>query len=368
MNIFKNRITKYLNTHIFVAFSAFFLVISLIVFGNQFFLVLNRSLSEGYLGSELIPLMVFKYLRDTPFVISFSFSLAITYSLNKLYKSSELIILANSGFGDYKLFKILLPMIASIFFVVSMISAFLVPEVNKEINYIKNDANSRPDYIFFKEGVFQNFKNESITFYADSTENNKENQAMKNIFLFLSEENKFLLSKTGEKIFDKQTGKVFLRLYNGNIYQNIDKKSIGETTISDFKKFEILIYEPNFNNENKANNSIETKNIISLFINHDSKSLKELFFRISISVALLVMSYLSIQLSRSSPRKKRNYSLGYGLLCYIGYYNLLLYAREIRELNSYEIMMTFISAHLPFLDLVFIIYFSRKNFSIRWKF
>jgi len=368
MNKFNNIIIRFLNTQVLLTFFAFFIVISLIIFGNQFFLVLNRSLSAGYYGSELFQLMTLKYIRDTPFVISFSFSLATIYSLNRLYRNSEMVILTNSGAGDYKLFKILLPVIILIFLIVSFLISYVVPKVNKEINFIKNDASSRPDYIFFKEGVFQNFKNENFVFYAHKIENSDENQIMKNIFLFSAADNELILSETGEKIFSDLTGKVFLRLFNGKIYHNIGGNSIGDLSISDFKKFEILLYEPNIANEIKPINQAETENTYTLMTTYNNENFRELFFRLSISISFIVISFFSIQISKSNPRRTRNYSLGYGLLIYIGYYNLLLYTKEIGELNSYEIMLTFLSAHLPFLVLVLIIIFFRNNFSIRRKF
>jgi len=365
MSKFNKKITKYLNTQIFVTFFAFFVVISLIILGNQFFLVMSRSLSEAYLVSELVPLIFFKYIRDIPFVISFSFSLALIYSLNKLYKDSELIILTSCGFGDYKIFKILMPLIALVVFLVLILSLFVVPVINKKIDFIKDEANSRPEYIHFKEGIFQNFNNGSITLYADKIEGANENQMMKNIFLFSSLNNKVILSNTGEKIFDNKTNKVFLRLFDGKIYHNIDMKNIGDFSVSKFEKFEMLLYQSNYDYESKALNSVESDSIFMLIDSHDNDSFKELLYRLSISISLIIMSFLSIQFSKLRPRNTRNFALGYGLLSYIGYYNLLIYAKEIKSIDSHEIMLTFASAHIPFLFLVFIILLLRNNFSMR---
>jgi len=354
-------IRKLLNDQISVAFIAFFIVISLIIFGNQFFLVLSRSLSEGYLGSELFSLMIFKYFRDIPFVIGFSFSLALVYSLNRLYKSSELIILTNSGFGDFRLFKTLLPLISLVFFLVLVLISFIVPEVNKKINMIKDGANARPEYIFFKEGVFQNFNNERITFYTEKIDNG----IMEKLFIYSPQDNRIILSNNGEKVHDEKTGKVFLRLFDGKIYQNIDIRSDKEPSISIFNKLEILLFEPSIAKKAKSRDSLDSISTYVLLFNPNKESFREFLYRLSTSIALIIMSFLSIQFARTNPRNTRNYALGFGLLVYIAYYNFLIYVREAEATSIQEIILNFFSAHLLFILLIFIISLFRNNFSIR---
>jgi len=364
MNKFYNKITKFLSTQILLTFVAFFIVLSLIIFGNQFYLVFSRTLNDLYFGSELFLLILLKYLRDIPFIVSLSFSLAILYALNKLYKSSELVVLANSGFGDFRIFKILLPLIATTAFFVFYLTSFFVPQVNEKIELLKSKESSRPDYIFLKEEVFQKFKNQNATIYVSNVDSNSENQILKNIFLFLDKGNKVILANNGKKFLDEKTGKIFLTLFNGKIYQNLVTNDINNFSVSNFENFEILLYEPSLTDENKHIDSKESMNIVEL-INDGNNSLREILYRFSVPISILIMSILSIQFSRVSPRNPRSYELGYGLLIYIAYYNLLIYVREIKISNYNDLMFIFTLPHIPFLILVFVIFIFRNHLTLR---
>ena len=107
MSISKLIVYKFLSKQLIASFVSITSIIFLIIFGNQFFLVLSQSLNEGILTSELFPLMSLKVLRDLPFIIGLGFTLSLIFSLNRLYKSSEIVILNNAGLGEIQIFKIL---------------------------------------------------------------------------------------------------------------------------------------------------------------------------------------------------------------------------------------------------------------------
>ena len=180
------------------SFGIFFILV-LIVFGNQFFLVISQSLNEGYYSSEIFPLMILKLVRDLPFIVGLAFILAITYSINRLYKTSQAVILLSSGISDLKIFKLILPTIISITILISLFSLYFVPLVKEKIELIKLNASERPEYIFMKEGIFQNFQNGENTFYVEeiSTIQDSDNQKLKNIFLYSKINDKLILANTG---------------------------------------------------------------------------------------------------------------------------------------------------------------------------
>ena len=54
-------IAKYLMRNVLVMLSAVFIIIGLVVFGNQLVLVINQSLKEGIPVSDLLPLIIFSH-------------------------------------------------------------------------------------------------------------------------------------------------------------------------------------------------------------------------------------------------------------------------------------------------------------------
>jgi len=358
----RNTMSEYLTFQVAKNFFAILIIISLIIFSNQFFLVLNRSLTEGYLSSELFPLMLLKFSRDLPFIISFSFSLALIYTLNRLYKNSELVILSNAGFGDFRILRLLIPIILVIMVLVTVSSVFISPEVNSRVATIKESAQSRPDFLFFKEGVFQQFNEGKTTFYSSDINEYDDNQLMKNVFIFSAEENMIIFSNIGKKVTDETSGKIFLELSNGKFYQNLNSRYNDTLSFTTFDKFEILLFDPSRDiNFNDVFFSEKSLGLIELIYKNSVESYAEIIYRFSIPLSFLIMSILSIQFSRVNPRGSKNYVLGLGLVTYILYYNLLVYIRENMSSNYVDLITYFFFTHCIFLLLIFIIFVTRNN-------
>jgi lipopolysaccharide export system permease protein len=101
--IFKHQntiISKYLLSNLTVFFFAIAFVIGLIVFGNQFYLTFQDSLSFGIPIKELMPLVGFNMLRDVPVILTLSLFLSIIITISQLYKNSEAVVMYSIGLGD----------------------------------------------------------------------------------------------------------------------------------------------------------------------------------------------------------------------------------------------------------------------------
>jgi len=164
-------------------------------------LVLSESLNSGLYSSELLPLMFLKLLRDMPFIIGFGFTLAIIYSLNNLYKSSEAVIIFSGGISEIKLYRLLFPLISLIFIIIFILSVFIVPQIKLEITELKKNAESRPEYIFLREKTFQNFQEEGLTFFSSTIEDIKgnEKQILNDVFIYFKIEDKLITAPKGQK-------------------------------------------------------------------------------------------------------------------------------------------------------------------------
>ena len=362
---FSNRkiVVRYLSNIVLKFFLVFLFILFLIIFGNQIFLVINQSLKQGLFASEMFPLILMKALRDTPFLISLSFSLSIIYALNKLYKSSEMFILINAGLSEMKLVKILSPLIFLLFLVVLILTTSIVPSINYKIDLIKQEAKLRPDYIFFQEGVFQNFSETNITFFSPNIifSDGESSQTLQNIFLHDQDNNKIILAESGTKDIDRIEGRVFLNLFDGNIYENLDLESNKSPLITNFKKFKLKIFDQkNLKSEHTSPQS-ESKTILNILYSKENKDNQELLYRISIPLSLMLMSVISVFISRTNPRSKRNYSLGFGLLMYIGYYNMIIYFKQAETFATVDNLLNFIALHGLFICFILFLMFARTN-------
>lgn len=357
-------IFHYLTKKILFSVLAIILVLSLIIFGNQFFLVLNESLKNGLFGSEILPLMFFKFLRDFPFVLSFSVVLGTIYTLNRLSLSSELMILTNSGISDLKIFQRLGSLISLFVVIVLLLSFFITPIAQFQVETFKENAKSRPDYIFFKPGIFQTFNNENITLFTSNVESseNGESQLLDTVFIYSKENDRITIAKKGVKTIEPISGNVFLKLSNGKIYDKFTYSKKNQISITSFDNFVIKLFDPSKNINTVKKDSPELKDFFLLLSeirnNHD---FAEVFYRISIPLSLIIMIILGIYISKSNPRSNKNFALGYGLILYITYYNVILFFKDLIHNESGLNIINFLLPHLIFILLIFLIHSLRNN-------
>ena len=362
-SILDSKIFIYLTKRIVLSFFAIFTILTFIIFGNQLFLVLNQSLKDGFLSSELLPYMSLKVLRDMPFIISLGFSLAITFSLNYLHKNSEMVSLSNAGIGDKQTIRLLAPLIIFFGLIVFIFSFFIVPSAKKNIFEIRENAKSRPDYVFFKEGVFQNFQNGDLTFFSNKVSNTEsdDGQLLEDIFIESKSSKRVIVSHFGRKFFDHNSGDVFLYLTDGNIFENFENINNEEFSVSNFDNLSIKI----FDKKEKSNFYIEKKEEVfstSDLLNSNTKqSTVELLHRISIPLMLIIISILAIYVSKTTPRSRKNFSIGYTLIAFVGYYNVVMYFKAISESTDTVILFNFFLPHLLFVLFLFFIYFYQKT-------
>jgi len=357
-SIVKNFIIEKVN-HIF--FSIVFILI-LIVFINQFFLIINESINSGLKNIEIISLIFLKIIRDLPFILIIGFVFAIVHSLNKLSSTSELLVLITAVNGKLELFKLLRPYLFKVLAIISVITLFIVPRANSQIDFIDNNIENRPENLILSPGKFYSY-NSDTTFFANNVSFELDDkQSLKNIFVSReSSQNNidFIFANEGIKSFD-ETGNLILKLKNGKIYQF----AINEvTSISNFKNLDLKL---EFEKKHLTSEESNAKSIhfFDLFNNLDKKKLQEFFYRISFPTACLVLVFLSLCFISIEPRKKRNFSLFYTFIAIVIYFNFILYIRNLEYSEYIDIIIFSIAPHLVIGIIAFIIsveYTFRKN-------
>jgi len=358
MRLSQPVLSNYLISKIIYNFSGIFLILSLIIFGNQFFLVAKESVEYGFLTSEIFPLVLLKLLRDFPTLFNFSVFAAIVVTLKRLGDSSEKIILHSNSIGDYQIFKLISKFVFFALTISLLGSLFLSPSAKNEINNLKLNSSNRPEYIFLKEGQITEFDNNII--FAEQIIPSENSEDLINIYLIKSDEwkQKVITAPSGKKIID-QNNNIKLQLFNGSIYEISDNAYVEQ--ISQFKYYESSLF---VENSVKHNNSdkLESKNLFELLSDSSRQDLIELNLRISQPISLLILTIIGVAISASNPKKTSNKSILTGLIFFIVYFNLIFFFKDLADEESNNLYILFAIPHIIFLIIVFIIFNLKYNF------
>jgi lipopolysaccharide export system permease protein len=356
-------IAKYLMRNLLVLLAAVFIVIGLIVFGNQLVLMIKESLSIGIPVADLLPLVGFNMIRDIPLILSLSLFLAIILSVSKLYKSSEAIVMNSLGLGDKHLMVFIQPITITIFVFILFLTTVAVPWSKQQRSMIMDRTENASEFSFIKQGEFQEFKDGEIVFYASKVKDSNQgsDQAMEEIFIYAlaGGEPIITLAKQAQKYTDATTSSVYLRLKEGARYHGFP----GETNkkILNFDLYDLQIIDGEVQRSASNYSKVEGQGTLDLLGSNDLKATAELQWRLSQPLSVLILSILGILLGKASPRGGKNLGVLIGMVIFILYNNALLIAKSTLERSDSIPIVGLWWVHALMLLFILIFYFYRHG-------
>ena len=300
-------------------FSAIFFVLLIIVSGNQIFLIFRESFTINFFNNEILNLIFLKTLKDFPNFLTLSLILSIIVVFSSLYKNSEAIIFRTAGFDNIKFLRLISKFLLVILLLEAFFSFYALPEIHKNIYFIKEEAQGRPNYISFNKRVFQRFNNNEVTIFSENVVANDLNpneQILEKVFISqnLSKKANYIFAEKGKKIINENTKQVFLELQNGTIISQSKEGKINQR--SKFNSNKILLYSPAKNVGSFPDKELKYSNLNNLLSISNFETRIELVSRISDLLIIIITTYISIMLGKNSSRNSKNFSVIFGVLIF----------------------------------------------------
>jgi len=366
LKIFKYQntiISRYLLRSLIVFFFAITFIIVLIVFGNQFVLTVQESVSFGIPIKELMPLVGFNMLRDIPIILTLSLFLSIIITISQLYKNSEAVVMNSIGLGDKNFMNLIKPIVFITFIIIFYLTIFAVPWAKQQKSYAEDETVNASEFSFITEGKFESFKNGEIVFYASESKVNDivGEQNMEEIFIYAldNESPVIVLASEAKKYTDAKSNSIYLRLQNGTRYVGLP----GDENIKiiNFEKYDLEIVSGDVQKSISNFSEIEEKNTIDLLREGGVKANAEIQWRISQPISVLILSIFGVFLGKSSPRTGKGINLIIGIVIFMLYNNALLIAKSAIESGQLSPLIGMWSIHFLLLLILIIFYQFRQG-------
>ena len=356
-------LAKYLMRQVLMLLVAVFIVIGLVIFGNQLVLVVKESIEQGIPLADLLPLVGFNMIRDVPLILSLSLFLAIILAVSKSYKDSEAIVMNSLGVGDKHFMVFVQPVVISIFIFILFLTTVAVPWSKQQRAMIMDRSENASEFSFIKEGEFQEFKNGELVFYASKVKDIKgeSTQDMEEIFIYTlaGEEPVITLASQAQKFTDASTKSVYLRLKNGIRYHGFPADS--DKKILNFDVYDLQIIDGDKNQSSNKITKIESKSTLDLLFSNDPREIAEWQWRLSQPISVLILAIFGVLLGKASPRGGKNLGVLAGVLVFIVYNNALLVAKSSLERGEILPIIGMWWVHLLVLFIIFIFYAYRHG-------
>ena len=366
LNIFNftnTIISKYLLKNLIVILIAIFLIISLIIFGNQFVMTAQKSVEHGIPLSELMPIVGFNMLRDLPIILSLSFFLSIIISISQLYRNSEAVVMNSFGIGDRNFMNLIKPLAIVIFLFIFSLSMYAVPWAKNQKSLTEDVTVNASDFSFITEGKFESFKNGEIVFYASdsSSISNSGEQNMEEIFIYVSNKDSpiVVLAAEATKYTDSKNESIYLRLKDGLRYEGLPGDE--NVNILNFDKYDLEIVSGEVQKSLSNFSEIEEKTSIDLFLEGGVLANAEIQWRLSQPISILILSIIGVLLGKTSPRTGKGVNLLFGVIIFMLYNNGLLVAKNSIESGQLNPLIGLWSIHILLILCMIIFYQLRQG-------
>ena len=358
-----SRIAKYIRHNLVTLFFAIIFIIGLVLFGNQFVLMVQESVERGIPLQELMPLVSFNMIRDVSLILSLSLFLAIILTISQLYKNSEAIVMNSLGLSDKHFIVFIQPLVLLSFVIIFFLTIYAVPWAKQQKNIMEEEVKNASEFSFITEGEFEIFKQGDIVFYASESKSldTVGEQNMEEIFIYAIDDGNpvIVLASEAKKYIDSESNSTYLQLKDGVRYQGVPSK--GNVTILDFNQYNLEIVSGEFKKSVAIYTKIEGKSTLDLIQEGGRYANAELQWRLSQPITVLILSVIGVFLGKASPRGGKSVNLLIGVIVFMIYYNGLLVAKSAIELGQIDPIIGLWGVHFSMVVLLLLLYQFRQR-------
>ncbi len=366
LSIFKyqnSRIARYIRRNLVSLFFAIFIIIGLVLFGNQFVLTVQESVEQGIPIQELMPLVSFNMIRDLSLVLSLSLFLAVILTISQLYKNSEAVVMNSVGLNDKHFIVFIQPLVLLSFILIFFLTIYAVPWANQQKNIMEEETNNASEFSFITEGEFEVFKQGDIVFYASESKSldTVGEQNMEEIFIYAFDKKNpvIVLASEAKKYIDSESDSIYLRLKDGVRYHGIPSNE--NIKILNFDLYDLEIISGELKNSVAVYTKIEGKSTLDLIKEGGRYANAELQWRLSQPITVLILSIIGVFLGKVSPRGGKGVNLLVGVIVFMLYYNGLLVAKSAIELGQIDPIIGLWGVHILMVALLLFLYQFRRQ-------
>ncbi len=308
---------KYLIRDVIGNFLAILLVLLLILLGGVFVKLLGK-VADGSLEFQLVfPLLMWGSISSLTTLLVVSAFLAILLTMGTLYKNSEIYALRAMGLGDMSLVTLFLWFGAAVAMILLLLVVWVTPYAGGQTLKLRQAAASQFDLGGITPGRFIRLPGSDRVIFAEEKDSKSEH--LKNLYLFSGQGNglKVVTAATASQLEDEEGNAKYLYLLDGHFFQGAP----GSDRYMSGHYAENRIHVPGITSSSRIKLSMLP--FSALLGQHNRAMTAELHWRLSFPVSMLVLSFLAVPLSHTSPRKGRFGKVAVAILLYVLYANLL---------------------------------------------
>ncbi len=331
------------------------LLIFMVILSSNTMLRLIEEASVGTFPTYLLfPVIFVKITQYSIYIIPISLFFGIIISLGRFYNNNEMAVISASGQSVLDVAMIIKNIVLPAGLIVALFSLYITPSAIEYRSKLEHRLNSEERIEEIKPGRFTSSQNGEATFFVESSNENSLNK----IFFSSSD----ALGSTVENAetasyFADEKKRRFILLKNGTITEVLS--SVNATTrITEYMEHGIMLGQELAVFTNSKYGAKSTYELLSL---DNLESTAEFQSRLMLPLATLILGFLAIPLSYSSPRKGRYDKVFLGALIYFTYFIAMSITKKMFLLELTPSCLGLWWLHLIMAGLIIGIYYQDET-------
>ncbi len=328
-------------------------ILLLILLSQNLILILAEAI-QGVVDSKVIvPLFITNVFQFAVTLIPLGLFLGIMMGMGRLYHESEMAAALACGLSPKAMLKpaFYVGLLGAL--LVTLFGFFITPWGAGIEQRIVEKQQARQEIDKLEAGKFNLSNNGQTVVFIQ----NKKDQQIEQVFIKTeSEDGEVVELANSAEIqtpFDNKQ-KYFL-FHQGKIYNF----SEGEIRLTEYQQHGIRMVPQQIKH---ASNKMTAKTMSELLESKNLRDISELHWRIALPISAILLALIAVPLSHTAPRKGRYGKLVLGILVYVSYVNLLIFARKMIEKGTIPSEWGMWWLHiLSFMLLAFLIYRRQKR-------
>jgi lipopolysaccharide export system permease protein len=246
--------------------------------------------------------------------------LGVVLAFGRLYHESEMTAVSACGVGPGSLYRPVVLLTLVVVAALALLAFRIVPAAGARAQSIRVEALRVAQFGALEPGRFRSFAGGDAVFYAERVDASGQ---LFGVFVQrrTAERLELAVAKRAEQRGAGQVEQEFV-LFDGHRYEGVPGSP--EWRVMEFREHGIPVRMPDFK---AGKERYELKSTAALLRSDTSRDRAELAWRTAVPVMALVLMVLAVPLAKLRPRQGRFARVGFAILAYFIYSNLLAAAR-----------------------------------------
>jgi len=292
-------------------------VLVAVLVSNQLSRVLGQAADNQYGRGVVFDLIALGTVMYLSVIIPVGLLLAMVLTLGRMYHDSEMAALQACGFGPSRLLAPLFGFAAVIAVGLGWLAFVQVPRADGQVQLLRQSAIKEAQFGQLDAGRFRAFSGGDAVFYAERVD---QEGVLHNVFVQRESAGRIEVALAESATYSKASSDSMhlVTLFNGRRYEGVPGKD--DFRAIEFREHGIPIATPQ---DVRGSLDPDTKPTRLLWGSNDPSDIAQLQFRTSTPLMALVLTLVAVPLSKLRPRQGRYARVGFAIVVYFVYSNLL---------------------------------------------